>query len=91
MSEVLVDITELIPENSLLRNSPSDRHIDVLSDPVRSCAPANSRPSVDRVILVEMLRVGYPHGITSVHEMPIDGFTDASLERAQPIQQNKHL
>lgn len=65
MSMVILDLSELIPENHLLRKINQIISFDFIYDIVAPYYPSNSRPSVDPVSMFKMLLVGYLYSIKS--------------------------
>ena len=65
MSMVILDLSELIPENHLLRKINQIISFDFIYDLVAPYYPANGRPSVDPVSMFKMLLVGYLYGVKS--------------------------
>ena len=65
MSIIIIDLSELIPENHLLRKINQMISFDFIYDLVASYYPTNGRPSVDPVSMFKMLLVGYLYGIKS--------------------------
>ena len=65
MSMIILDLSELIPENHLLRKINQMISFDFIYDLVAPYYPANGRPSVDPVSMFKMLLVGYLYGIKS--------------------------
>ena len=65
MSIIIIDLSELIPENHLLRKINQMISFDFIYDPVAPYYPANGRPSVDPVSMFKMLLVGYLYGVKS--------------------------
>ena len=65
MSMVILDLSELIPENHLLRKINQIISLDFIYDIVAPYYPSNSRPSVDPVSMYKMLLVGYLYSIKS--------------------------
>ena len=65
MSMMILDLSELIPANHLLRQINQIISFDFIYDLVAPYYPANGRPSVDPVSMFKMLLVGYLYGIKS--------------------------
>lgn len=65
MSMIILDLSELIPENHLLRKINQMISIDFIYDLEAPYYPANGRPSVDPVSMFKMLLVGYLYGVKS--------------------------
>ena len=65
MSMIILDLSELIPENHLLRKINQMISFDFIYDLVAPYYPANGRPSVDPVSMFKMLLVGYLYGVKS--------------------------
>ena len=65
MSMVILDLSELIPGNHLLRKINQIISFDFIYDLVAPYYPANGRPSVDPVSMFKMLLVGYLYGVKS--------------------------
>ena len=65
ISMVILDLSELIPENHLLRKIDQVISFEFIYDLVAPYYPANGRPSVDPVSMFKMLLVGYLYGIKS--------------------------
>ena len=65
MNMVILDLSELIPENHLLRKINQIISFDFIYDIVAPYYPSNGRPSVDPVSMFKMLLVGYLYGIKS--------------------------
>ena len=65
MSMVILDLSELIPEDHLLRKINQMISFDFIYDLVAPYYPANGRPSVDPVSMFKMLLVGYLYGVKS--------------------------
>ena len=64
-SMIILDLSELIPENHLLRKINQMISFDFIYDLVAPYYPANGRPSVDPVSMFKMLLVGYLYGVKS--------------------------
>lgn len=65
MSMIILDLSELIPENHLLRKINQMISFDFIYNLVAPYYPANGRPSVDPVSMFKMLLVGYLYGVKS--------------------------
>ena len=65
MSMIILDLSELIPENHLLRKINQMISFDFIYDLVAPYYPANGRLSVDPVSMFKMLLVGYLYGVKS--------------------------
>ena len=65
MSMIILDLSELIPENHLLRKINQMISFDFVYDLVAPYYPSNGRPSVDPVSMFKMLLVGYLYGVKS--------------------------
>ncbi len=65
MSMMILDITELIPENHLLRKINQMVSFDFIYNLVAPYYSEKGRPSVDPVSMFKMLLVGYLYGIKS--------------------------
>ena len=65
MSMIILDLSELIPENHLLRKINQMISFDFIYDLVAPYYRANGRPSVDPVSMFKMLLVGYLYGVKS--------------------------
>ena len=65
MSMIILDLSELIPENHLLRKINQMISFDFIYDLVAPYYPTNGRPSVDPVSMFKMLLVGYLYGVKS--------------------------
>ena len=65
ISMIILDLSELIPKNYLLREIDQMISFDFIYDLVAPYYPANGRPSVDPVSMFKMLLVGYLYGIKS--------------------------
>lgn len=65
ISMIILDLSELIPENHLLRKINQMISFDFIYDLVAPYYPANGRPSVDPVSMFKMLLVGYLYGVKS--------------------------
>ena len=65
MSMIILDLSELIPENHLLRKIDQMISFDFIYDLVAPYYPTNGRPSVDPVSMFKMLLVGYLYGVKS--------------------------
>ena len=65
MSIIIIDLSELIPENHLLRKINQMISFDFIYHLVAPYYPANGRPSVDPVSMFKMLLVGYLYGVKS--------------------------
>ena len=65
MNMVILDLSELIPENHLLRKINQIISFDFIYPIVAPYYPSNGRPSVDSVSMFKMLLVGYLYGIKS--------------------------
>ena len=65
MSIIILDLSELIPENHLLRKINQMISFDFIYDFVAPYYPTNGRPSVDPVSMFKMLLVEYLYGVKS--------------------------
>ena len=65
MSMIILDLSELIPENHLLRKINQMISVDFIYDLEAPYYPANGRPSVDPVSMFKMLLVGYLYSVKS--------------------------
>ena len=65
MRMIILDLSELIPENHLLRKINQMISFDFIFDLVAPYYPTNGRPSVDPVSMFKMLLVGYLYGVKS--------------------------
>lgn len=65
MSKIILDLSELIPENHLLRKINQMISFDFIYDLVAPYYSTNGRPSVDPVSMFKMLLVGYLYGVKS--------------------------
>ena len=65
MSMIILDLSELIPENHLLRKINQMISVDFIYDLEAPYYPANGRPSVGPVSMFKMLLVGYLYGVKS--------------------------
>jgi transposase len=65
MSMIILDLSELIPENHLLLKINQMISFDFIYDLVALYYPTNGRPSVDPVSMFKMLLVGYLYGVKS--------------------------
>lgn len=65
MSMIILDLSESIPTNHLLRQINQIISFDFIYDLVAPYYPANGRPSVDPVSMFKMLLVGCLYGIKS--------------------------
>ncbi len=65
LSMVILDISELIPENHLLRKINQIISFNFIYDIVAPYYPANGRPSIAPVSMFKMLLLGYLYGIKS--------------------------
>ena len=65
MSMVILELSELILENHLLRKNNQIISFDFIYDLVAPYYPANGRPFVDPVSMFKMLLVGYLYGVKS--------------------------
>lgn len=64
-----VTMEELIPENHFLRKLDAAISFDFVYDIVAPLYSAQGRPSIDPVILVKMLLLGYLYGIDSERKL----------------------
>lgn len=88
LSMMVMDLTELIPNNHLLRRISQAISFDFIYEILEPYYPSNGRPSVDPVSMFKMLLVGYLYGIKSerrlVQEiqlnMRIDGSAALNLQ-----------
>ena len=62
---IVMDLSELIPEEHLLKRIDELVTFDFIYDKLLSYYPTNGRPSVDPVCMFKMLLVGYLYGIKS--------------------------
>ena len=62
---VFFDLSSLVPENHLLRTIKKHIDFDFIYELVKDLYSAIGRPSVDPVLLVKMLLIGYLYGIKS--------------------------
>ena len=65
ISMIILDLSELIPENHLLRKINQMISVDFIYDLEAPYYPANGRPSVGPVSMFKMLLVGYLYGVKS--------------------------
>lgn len=65
ISMIILDLSELIPKNYLLREIDQMISFDFIYDLVAPYYPANSCPSVDPASFFKMLLVGYLYGVKS--------------------------
>lgn len=73
MSMIILDLSELIPENHLLRKINQMISFDFIYDLVAPYYPANGRPSVDPVSMFKMLLGGYLYGVKSERRLVQEG------------------
>ena len=66
MSMVILDLSELIPENHLLRKINQIISFDFIYDIVAPYYPSNGRLSVDPVSMFKMLLEGYLYGVGGI-------------------------
>ena len=62
---ILLDLSSMVPENHLLRIIKEHIDFDFIYDHVRDRYSTIGRPSIDPVLLIKMLLVGYLYGIKS--------------------------
>ena len=65
LSMVVIDLSELIPDDHLLRRISRVISFDFIYELLEPYYPSNGRPSVDPVSMFKMLLVGYLYGIKS--------------------------
>ena len=65
MKMVIMDLSELIPENHLLKQINQNISFDFIYDIMKPLYAKNGRKSIDPVCLIRMLLVGYIYGIKS--------------------------
>src|SRR5699024_11281973 len=65
LSMVVMDLSELIPDDHLLRRISRVISFDFIYELLEPYYPPNGRPSVDPVSMFKMLLVGYLYGIKS--------------------------
>lgn len=65
MRMIVLDLSELIPTNHLLRKIEASISFSFIYDLLAPFYPAVGRPSVDPVSMFKMLLVGYLYGIKS--------------------------
>ena len=73
ISMIILDLSELIPENHLLRKINQMISVDFIYDLEAPYYPANGRPSVDPVSMFKMLLVGYLYGVKSERRLVQEG------------------
>lgn len=93
MSMVILDLSELISENHLLRTINQIISFDFIYELVKPYYPANGRPSVDPVSIFKMLWIGYLYGIKSEHRLmqEVHWFYDIWSGRFKTVSQCKIL
>ena len=62
---ILLDLSSMVPENHLLRIIKEHIDFDFIYDHVKDRYSTIGRPSIDPVLLIKMLLVGYLYGIKS--------------------------
>lgn len=65
LSMMILDLSDLIPNNHLLRESSQVISFDFIYEILEPYYPSNGRPSIDPVSMFKMLLVGYLYGIKS--------------------------
>ena len=70
MSMIILDLSEFIPENHLLRKINQMISFDFIYDLVAPYYPANGRPSVGPVSMFKMLLVGWFCGFKLTDKIP---------------------
>lgn len=65
LSMMILDLSELIPNNHLLRKISQVISFDFIYEILEPYYPSNGRPSIDPVSMFKMLLVGYLYGIKS--------------------------
>ena len=65
LSMMVMDLSELIPNNHLLRRISQVISFDFIYEILGPYYPSNGRPSIDPVSMFKMLLVGYLYGIKS--------------------------
>ena len=69
MKMTLLTLDELMPEKHFLRDLENTIDFSFIYDLVESLYAAGGRPSVDPVVIIKMLLVGYLYGITSEQKL----------------------
>ena len=62
---VYIDMSSMVPDNHLLRVIKETIDFEFIYDRVSDCYSSIGRPSIDPVLLIKMLLVGYLYGIKS--------------------------
>lgn len=62
---VFLDLSSMVPEKHLLRIVKAHINFDFIYERVQDCYSTMGRPSIDPVLLIKMLLVGYLYGIKS--------------------------
>lgn len=65
LSMMVMDLSELIPNNHLLRRISQVISFDFIYEILKPYYPSNGRPSIDPLSMFKMLLVGYLYGIKS--------------------------
>ena len=65
LSMMILDLSDLIPNNHLLRKISEIISFDFIYEILEPYYPSNGRPSIDPVSMFKMLLVGYLYGIKS--------------------------
>ena len=65
LSMMVMDLSELIPNNHLLRRISQVISFDFIYEILEPYYPSNGRPSIDPISMFKMLLVGYLYGIKS--------------------------
>lgn len=62
---VYIDMSSMVPEHHLLRVIKENIDFEFIYDRISDCYSSIGRPSIDPVLLIKMLLVGYLYGIKS--------------------------
>lgn len=89
---VIVDLSSMVPQNHLLRIIKENICFDFIYDKVADRYSFTGRPSIDPVLLMKMLLVGYLYGIKSERRLEEEvtlniayrWFCDLSIDQRVP-------
>ena len=65
MQLLILDLDSMIPENHLLRQIKNSVNFDFIYEKVASFYSYTGRKSIDPVVMIKMLLIGYLYGIKS--------------------------
>ena len=85
LSMVVMDLSELIPDDHLLRRISRVISFDFIYELLEPYYPPNGRPSVDPVSMFKMLLVGYLYGIKSWDQIRTLTCTGSPIEHCLSV------